>query len=102
MSRSTVKSEYRGMSNAVTDLIWIQSPLGEIGLSSKSAPLLLCDNISATYLAANPILHQHTKHIKIELHFIRERVLHKQLLVLFVPFEDQLADIMTKCCLLNA
>lgn len=93
---SNAESEYRGMSNVAAELIWTQSLLREIGFPLITAPLLLCDNVSATYLVANPVLHQRTKHIEIDLHFIQERVLHKQLLVRFVPSEDQLADILTK------
>ncbi|MDV3183817.1 MAG: Ty1/Copia family ribonuclease HI [Sweet potato little leaf phytoplasma] len=96
VSRSSAESEYRGLSNAATELGWIQSLLSELGLSPSSPPLLLCDNSSATYLAANPVFHSRSKHIEIDHHFIREKVLRKQLFVRFVPSEDQLADILTK------
>ncbi|MDV3193991.1 MAG: Ty1/Copia family ribonuclease HI, partial [Sweet potato little leaf phytoplasma] len=96
VSRSSAESEYRGLSNAAAELVWVQSVLNELGFSPSSAPLLLCDNISATYLAANPVLHNRSKHIEIDQHFIREKVLRKQLLVRYVPSEDQLADILTK------
>lgn len=96
VSRSSAESEYRGMSNATAELIWVQSILSEVGISSSAPPLLLCDNISATYLAANPVFHNRSKHIEIDHHFIRERVSRKQLLVRFVPSEDQIADVMTK------
>lgn len=95
VSCSSTESEYRGLSNAAVELVWVQSVLHELGFSPSSAPLLLCDNISATYLAANPILNR-SKHIEIDQHFIREKVLRKQLLVRFVPFEDRLSDIFTK------
>lgn len=65
MSRSSVESEYRGMSNASAELLWIQTVLSEIGIRNLPPPLLLCDNLSATYMAANPILHHRTKHIEI-------------------------------------
>lgn len=83
------------MSNAAAEIAWVQSILGELGIQS-SPPLLLCDNISATYMAANPVMHNRTKHLEVDHHFTRERVAHKQLIVRFVPSEDQLADIFTK------
>jgi hypothetical protein len=40
---------------------------------SKSI-LVYCDNVSTVYLSTNPVQHQHTKHVEIDLHFIQERV----------------------------
>jgi hypothetical protein len=61
-------------------------------------PTLLCDNLSAVALTHNPILHSRTrtKHIELDIHFVREKVLAKQLNVLLVPAVDQLADSFTK------
>lgn len=95
VSRSSAESEYRGMSNAAAEISWLQSLLRELGVVA-APPLLLCDNINATFLAENPVMHQRTKHIEVDHHFIREKVARKQLVVRFVPSEDQLADIMTK------
>jgi hypothetical protein len=35
---------------------------------------LWCDNIGATYLTANLIFHRHMKHVEVDYHFVRERV----------------------------
>ena len=40
---------------------------------SKST-LVYCDNVSAVYLSTNPVQHQRTKHVEIDLHFMRDRV----------------------------
>ena len=53
-------------------------------------------NVSAGHLAANPIFHARTKHIEIDVHFIRDKVLEKTLEVRFVPSSGQVADILTK------
>jgi hypothetical protein len=36
--------------------------------------LIYCDNVSTAYLSTNPIQHQRTKYIEIDLHFLWERV----------------------------
>ena len=41
-------------------------------------------------------MHAYTKHVEIDYHFIRERVVQNTLLVHFTPSEEQLADAMTK------
>ena len=59
-------------------------------------PLIWCDNISAFSLASNPVFHARTKHIEIDHHYARERVLKKDLDVQFVSTKDHVGDIFTK------
>ncbi|CAJ2661706.1 unnamed protein product [Trifolium pratense] len=95
VARSSTEAEYRSMANTTAELLWIQSILQELQVSYHT-PTLLCDNLSAVSLAHNPVLHSRTKHIELDIHFVRERVLSKQLNVLHVPAADQLADPLTK------
>lgn len=59
-------------------------------------PILWCDNLSARSLASDPVFHARTKHIEIDVHFVRDKVLQQMLQVNFVPSTDQVADILTK------
>ena len=70
--------------------------LGEFHRSLPRATLVYCDNISAVYLSTNPVHHQRTKHVEINLHFVRERVALGAVRVLHVPTSLQYADIFTK------
>ena len=47
-------------------------------------------------ISANPVLHARAKHIEIDLYFVWEKVLQKQIEVKHVPAVDQVADIFTK------
>ena len=96
VSRSSTEAEYKALANATAEIIWVQSMLKELGIQSKQAPCLWCDNLGATYLSANPVFHAGTKHIEIDFHFVRERVAQKQLDIRFVHSRDQLADGFTK------
>jgi hypothetical protein len=58
--------------------------------------LVYCDNFSTVYLSTNPVQHQRTKHVEIDLHFIRERVAADDVRVLSVPTTLQFVDIFTK------
>ncbi|KAM6578484.1 hypothetical protein CsatB_030321 [Cannabis sativa] len=96
VSRSSSEAEYRSLANATADLVWIQALLTEIGIHLQHVPVIWCDNQSAVLMAANPIMHSRTKHIELDLYFVRERVINKQLLVKHTPACDQIADILTK------
>ena len=52
--------------------------------------------MSAISLASNPVFHARTKHFEVDYHFIRERVLRKDLAISFVSGKDNFADIFTK------
>jgi hypothetical protein len=52
--------------------------------------------MGAKYLAFNPIFHGMMKHVKVDYHFIRERVARNLLNVDYVPIGDQTADAFTK------
>ena len=65
-------------------------------LSSSSPPLLWCDNKSAAHLATNPVFHARTKHIEMDLHFTRDHILCKQLIIQYILSSEQVANIFTK------
>ncbi|KAK9070166.1 hypothetical protein SSX86_010566 [Deinandra increscens subsp. villosa] len=96
VSRSSAEAEYRAVANVVSDTCWIRNLLCELRSPPDKATLIYCDNVSAVYLSTNPIQHQRTKHIEIDIHFVREKVARGQVRVLHVPSRYQIADIFTK------
>ena len=54
------------------------------------------DNVGVIHLAKNPATTPKSKHIVIRHHFIRERVANGELKIVYVPSEEQHADILTK------
>ncbi|KAI3819268.1 hypothetical protein L1987_13094 [Smallanthus sonchifolius] len=95
-SRSNAEAEYRAVANTVAEVIWLQNLLLELHVPLHSATIIYCDNISAAYLSDNPVQHQRTKHVKIDIHFVREQVRIGRVRVLHVPSEFQYTDIFTK------
>ena len=96
VSRSSTEAEYRALASASAELCWLRTLVKDLGLYLSDPPILWCDNVSALAIASNPVFHARTKHIEVDFHFIRERVLRKDLAVKFVSTNDQLADIFTK------
>lgn len=95
VARSSAEAEYRGLANATAEILWLQSLLRELQVQHLT-PILLCDNQSAVSIAHNPVLHSRTKHLELDIHFVRDRVLAKELSVLHIPASAQIADVFTK------
>ncbi|GKA05945.1 ribonuclease H-like domain-containing protein [Tanacetum coccineum] len=87
---------YRGVANAVAETYWLRNLLRELHTLLTSVTLAYYDNVSAVYLSCNPVQHQRTKHIEIDIHFVRDLVAAGQVRVLDVPSRYQFADILTK------
>ncbi|GKE48654.1 ribonuclease H-like domain-containing protein [Tanacetum coccineum] len=96
LSRSSAKAEYRGVANAVAETCWLRNLLRELHSLLSSSMLVYCDNVSAVYLSCNPVQHQRTKHIEIDIHFVRDLVDAGHVRVLHVPSRYQFTDIFTK------
>ncbi|GJX09187.1 ribonuclease H-like domain-containing protein [Tanacetum coccineum] len=96
LSHSSAEAEYRGVANAVAETCWLRNLLRELHTSLTFATLVYCDNVSAVYLSCNPVQHQRTKHIEINIHFVRDLVVAGQVRMLHVPSRYQFTDIFTK------
>jgi hypothetical protein len=71
--------------------------LKDLGIFLPNPPILWCGNLFALALASNPVFHARTKHIEVDYHFIREKVVRRDVVVKLISITDQLADILTKC-----
>jgi histone deacetylase 1/2 len=61
------------------------------------APIVIyCDNINSILLTNNPVYHARTKHIEVHYHFIRKKVLSKEIDLIHVNTKDQIIDIFTR------
>ena len=95
VSRSSTEAEYRSLAQTVCEVSWITSLLGELQIDLLEIPIVWIDNMSTIALASNPVLHARTKHIEIDLHFVREKVKEKRLELRYVPTTYQIVDILT-------
>ncbi|KAJ4753844.1 polyprotein [Rhynchospora pubera] len=96
VSRSSTEAEYRALAVTCAELLWLRYLLQELRVMPSTPPTIWCDNIGATFLASNPIFHARTKHIEIDFHFCRERIINKEIQVRFLSSSDQIADALTK------
>lgn len=96
MSRSSTKAEYHSLASTIAELCWFKSLFSKLHLVLPSTPLVYCDNLRAISLAWNPVLHARTKHVELDLHFVRDKVISGELRLQHVPTIDQIADCLTK------
>jgi hypothetical protein len=96
ISRSSAKAEYRAVANGVAQAAWLRQLLAELQCPLSRSTLAYCDNVSAVYLSTNLVQHQRTKHVEIDLHFVRDYVATGAVRVLHIPTTSQFGDIFTK------
>jgi hypothetical protein len=92
----SMKAEYRGATIITREVIWLQKLLLDLGQSVDAHVVIYCDNISSILLVNNLVYHARTKHIEVHYHFIREKVLAKEIDLIHVNTENQVANIFTK------
>jgi histone deacetylase 1/2 len=70
VSRSSIESEYKSLANAKVEVMWVQTPLEELGASQSKVAILWCDNIGVTYLSTSLVFYGRNKHIIVDYHFV--------------------------------
>lgn len=96
-SKSTAEAEYRALADSSCEVIWLKNILADLQIPLSGPVTLFCDNKAAIDLTANPVYHARTKHsIKIDCHFIREKIQLRLVKVVQVASKDDIADILAK------
>ena len=71
VAKSSTETEYRAMTLATCELIWLKHLLQELRVGKDEQMELIYDNQAALHISSNPVFHERTKHIKVDCHFIR-------------------------------
>lgn len=96
VARSSTEAEYRSLALAASTVTWLNSLRSELKIQKRSDSVIWVDNMSAITLSSNPVLHARTKHIELDIHFVRDKVLAKEIELRHVPTSGSIADIFTK------
>ena len=62
------------MAHGICEVLWINRLLRELKISNSVPIKVYCDNKSAIAIAHNPVLHDRTKHVEVDKHFIKEKI----------------------------
>lgn len=86
ISLSSVEAEYRSMRRVVAELTWLNRLLHDLGVPPSFPITVHSDSQAAIHIAKNPIFHEHTKHVELDYHFVRQQFLTGLIsLSLFLP-----------------
>ena len=84
------------MVETAQEMVWLQSFLKNLDISSPFPMPMHCDNQAAIFIAGNSTFHERTKHIEIDCHYIRDKVMSEVISIPHVTSSHQLADFFTK------
>ncbi|KAK2987941.1 hypothetical protein RJ640_003419 [Escallonia rubra] len=100
VSLLTTEAEYRAAAMAAKES-WLAMLFKELHQPVDCPITLHCDSESAIKLAENPVFHARTKHVEVQHHFIREKVLKGDIRLMPIRTDDQVADVLTKALCYN-
>jgi hypothetical protein len=84
------------LSAAAQEALALRDVCREFNIDITAPTVIFEDNQGALAMAKNPLYYAKTKHIHIKYHFTREKVRHGDIVVVYKPTVDMLADAMTK------
>ena len=96
MASSSAEAEFRSLAHGICEAMWIKRLIEDLKISVSLPMKIYCDNKAAISIAHNPVLHDGTKHIEVDKHFIKEKIESDLICVPYVPTTQQTADILTK------
>ena len=75
VAQSSAETKFRDMALGIYELMWLKGLLRELQVNLENPMRLYCDNKAAINIAHNLVQHDRTKHVEIDRHFIKERLI---------------------------
>ena len=85
---SSVEAEYRGAVNASIQVVWLQGIISEFDIGSNFSNALFCENKISIKISIGLVTRQRTKHVEIHMHYIRELVHDRTIILQYFPTDE--------------
>ncbi|GJR78191.1 ribonuclease H-like domain-containing protein [Tanacetum coccineum] len=86
----------RALASVTSKVVWVLKILEDLNCKYLLHVKVFCDNNSAVKIAANPIFHERTKHLEIDLDFVGDKVIDGVIKNEKIDTANQIVDILTK------
>ncbi|PLW27210.1 hypothetical protein PCANC_27726 [Puccinia coronata f. sp. avenae] len=96
VSSSTTEAEYTGLYEAGCEATWLVQLLNSLNIPHHGLVLIMCNNQVAISLSKNTEFHDRTKHFRVHLHWIREKVTSGEVDPIYISTHSNLTDFSTK------
>lgn len=97
VAKSSTEAEYMAANAAGAEAMWLKQLLIDFGYMTPPVTIsMYSDSQPAIAASKNPEHHTRMKHINVMYHWLREQVEDHKIKLIYVPSEDQRADILTK------
>ncbi|GKE43034.1 ribonuclease H-like domain-containing protein, partial [Tanacetum coccineum] len=105
LSKSSAEAEYKAIASATSEIFWILKILQDLNWEHFILAKVFCDSqaaikiaakIAAIKIAANPVFHERTKHLEIDLHFVRDKIISGVIKTYKISSTNQVVDVLTK------
>ena len=74
VARSIGEAKYRVVALGVMELLWLKSLFVGLDYLNVTTLIVWCDNLATKTMAGNPVFHSCTKHVGVDVHFVREKI----------------------------
>ena len=95
MALSFCEAENQVLAAAVQEATFLRS-LCEMGYQQMHPTIIGEDNQTCNTVATNLVMHKRSKHIDTKYHFIREKVDHNSVQLVYMPTDQLAADLLTE------
>lgn len=96
MALSSAEAEYASLTKVVTEAIWLRGLLRDLGQRVADPTIIHEDNQACIRVAESDKPTRRMKHVDVRFHFVKNEIDAGIVRLLYVPSEDQVADVMTK------
>nr|XP_016501654.1 PREDICTED: uncharacterized mitochondrial protein AtMg00810-like [Nicotiana tabacum] len=92
----SAEAEYKSLRKVIGELTWLCRLFEELTIPFHTPVTVYCDSQSALHIARNPVFHERTKHIKVDCHFMRDKLQEGLISLHHIGTRNQLVNILTK------
>ena len=91
----SMEAEYRGLTFATCEAMWLKKLLSNLEVQMGIIPIY-GNNMVSIFMAGNTTFHARNKHIEVHYHYVREKMLSKDVDIKFIKTKAQVEDMFTK------